>query len=94
LEHEADVAFAEISSFAFVEVRYFSAVEYEAASIGIIKQTQDIEECGFSAAGGAHNGYELAFFDFKAEVIQRDGFHFFGTVNFLEVTDLDHVFSV
>jgi hypothetical protein len=27
-------------------------------------------------------------------VVQRDGFHFFGTVYFLKVRDLDHVFSV
>jgi hypothetical protein len=27
-------------------------------------------------------------------MVQRDGFHLFGTVYFLEVTDLDHVISV
>jgi len=94
LEYEADVAFAQVGSFAFVEVRHFYAIEHEAPAIGIVQQAQNVQKSGFSAAGGAHYGDEFPFFDFEAKVIQCDCFHLFGTVYFLKVTDLDHVISV
>ena len=94
LEYEADVAFAQVGPFAFVEMRYLGAIEDKAASIRIVEQTQDIQESGFPTAGRPHDRNEFSFLDFEAEVVQRDRFYFFGTVYFLEVTDLDHVFSV
>jgi len=80
LEDEADVAFAQIGAFAFVEMGDFDAVEDKATAIGIVKQTEDIQKGGFTATGGTHYGDELAFFDFESEFIQRDGFHFFRAI--------------
>ena len=90
LEYEADIAFAEIGPFPLIEMGDFDAVEDEAAAIRIIEKTEDIEEGGFTAPGRAHDGNELTFFDLEAELVQRDGFHLFGAVCFLEIGDLDH----
>ena len=94
MEYEADVAFAEVGSFAFVEVRYFDAVEHEAACIGIVEETEYIQEGRFAATGGAHHGDEFAFFDLEGEFVKCDGLYLFGAIGFLKFGDLDHDYEL
>ncbi len=87
-------AFAQVGPFAFVEMRYFDAVEDEAACIGIIEETEYIQESGLSAAGGAHDGDEFAFFNFEGKFIKCDGLYLFGAIGFLKFGDLDHDYEL
>jgi len=93
LEYETDISFTEVGAFAFVKVSHFGTIEQKASAIGIIQQTEDIQEGGFAAARGSHDGDKFAFFYLKAEPVQCDSFHFFRAVSFLEFTDLDHNIS-
>ena len=94
LENEADVAFAEVGAFAFVEMGYFDTVEDEAAGIGIVEEAEYIQEGGFAAAGGAHDGDEFPFFDFEGEFVKCDGLYLFGAIRFLKFGDLDHDYEL
>ena len=50
LEYKADISFTKVGAFAFVKVSNFGTIEQKASAIGIIQQTEDIQEGGFAAA--------------------------------------------
>ena len=50
LEYEADITFAKVGPFAFVVMCDFGTVEHEAAAIGIIEETEDIQQGRFAAS--------------------------------------------
>ena len=94
LENETDITFPKVCSFPLVEVGDFDAVEQEATAIGIIQETEDIEQGGFAAAGRAHDGHEFSFFDFEGEFVKCDGLYLFGAIGFLKFGDLDHDYEL
>ena len=59
---------------------HVAAQQLQAARTGFIEQTYDIEQCGLSAAAGAHDAYELALLDAEVHVLQSYGLHLLGMV--------------
>ena len=82
LEYEADVAFAVLGALFLFQRAYFLAEELVLARGGVVEEAEDVEEGGFAAAGGAHNGYELTLLDVEGDVVEGYGFDFFGAEYF------------
>ena len=58
-----------------LDKRQFPCTRFDGIDTLIIRNTgkQSIEQCGFTAAGSAHDSYKLAFFYRKRNLIQRLG---------------------
>ena len=60
LEDEADGFAADLGEFVFGQVADGGAVEVDVAGGGCVEAREQAEQGGFAAAGGAHDGDELA----------------------------------
>ena len=78
LEDEADVAFAVLGALFLFQCADFLAEELVLARGGVVEEAEDVEEGGFTAAGGTHDGYEFALLDVEGDVVEGYGFDFFG----------------
>ena len=65
LEDEADIALANLRALLFFEVANFFVAQVIVALGGVVEQAQDIQERGFAATRGAHDGDELAILNFQ-----------------------------
>ena len=90
LEHEADVALAELGALLFLEAAHFGAEEFIGTAGGIVQQAQNVQQRGFAAARRAHDGDELAVLDFEGNAVERGGLDFFRAEDFGKVGDLYH----
>lgn len=82
LEHEAYAAFAQLSAFAFAESGHFLAFEGVASGGGVVEEAEDVEECGFAATAGTHDGNEFAGFDVEVDSVEGDSLDFVGAEGF------------
>ena len=65
LEDEADIALANLRALLFFEVANFFVAQVIVALGGVVEQAQNIQERGFTATRGAHDGDELAILNFQ-----------------------------
>ena len=77
LEHEADVALAELGAVLLLEVAHLLPQQLVAAFRGVVQEAEDVEQGGFAAARRPHDGDKLAVVDFERNAVQREGFDVF-----------------
>ena len=94
LEHEADVAFAELGTLFLLEAADLGAEEFIGTTGGIVQQAQNVQQRGLAAARRPHDGHELAVFDFKRDAIQRRGLDLFRAEDLGEVGYLNHIYGI
>ena len=63
LEHEADVAFAELGALLLLQAADLLAEQLVGALGGVVQEAEDVEQRGFAAARRPHDGDELAVVD-------------------------------
>jgi len=70
LEHEADVAVAEIGKFPARHLGGVNAVNADRTCIGLVQGADDLQQRGLSCAAGAYNTYYLSFVDVEVDAFQ------------------------
>ncbi|KAG1260214.1 hypothetical protein G6F65_015110 [Rhizopus arrhizus] len=73
LEHEADLACAQLGAGFLVETAQILAGQRNAAAAGQVQPGQQAEQGGLAGTGGADDGHAGAFMDGQGDVVQRDG---------------------
>ena len=89
LEDEADESLAQSVALGFAEWCHILSAEQILSACRGIKQSEDVEQCGLSAAAGAHDGDELAFVNLKVHAGKGDSAHLFCSKCALEVDGLN-----
>ena len=79
LEHETDVAFADLRTLLLLEMPDFLACQVIIARSRIVQQPQDIQQCRFATSGRSHDSHKLAIFHFQGNIIQCNRLHLFRT---------------
>ena len=79
---------------AFLHCAHFLAIQPISALVGIVQQSQYVQQGGLAASAGSHDGDKIAFLHLQADAVQRHGLHFLGTERPYNVFCLDHLFSV
>lgn len=92
MEDEADLAGAEMGLFAVGNAGDIFAAEDVLTRGGFVEESDDIEEGGFAAAGGAHDHDEFAAFDGEIEVAKSIVFGIAETIAFTQAFELDDGF--
>ena len=85
LEDKADVVLAQVGPLALVEAGHFNAVELEAAAVWVVEQADNVQQGRFATSGGPHHGNELPFLHLEGKLVQGNGAHLFGAVEFFKV---------
>ena len=91
LEHEADVALAELGALLFLKIGHFRAKEFVAAAGGIVQEAEDVQQRGLAAARRTHYGDKLAVLDFKGYTIEGRGLDFFRPEDLAKVGNFNHI---
>ena len=96
LEHEADVALAELGAVLFLEAAHLLAEQFILAVGGVVQEAEDVEQGRLAAARGAHDGDELAVVDFERNAVEGDGLNLdvLATEDFFQVFYFDHFFKI
>jgi hypothetical protein len=71
LEHETDLAVADIGQLVVAHPGHVLAVEFVAAVAGRIQAAQQIHQGGFAGTRGSHDGQVFAAFDLHGNSAQR-----------------------
>ena len=79
LEHETDVAFADLRTLLLLEMPDFLACQVIIARSRIVQQPQDIQQCRFATSGRSHDSHKLAIFHFQGNIIQCNRLYLFRT---------------
>ena len=93
LEHKADLALAHASAFGVGERGQIVAVEHDAAAVGAREPAQQIKECGFAAARGAHDADELALLHAEGNSAQCLDLNFAHVIRLPQVFCFDECFG-
>src|SRR5580658_6110216 len=80
LEDHADALARQVGALFAVEFVSRGLAEPVLSEPAVVKQRKDVEERGFSRAGGSHYGDEFAFVDSKSDAAQDPGFSVAGFV--------------
>ena len=91
LEHEADVALAELGALPLLQLSDLLPQQLVAARGGVVQEAEDVEQRGFAAARRPHHGDELAVLYFERDTVQREGLDVFRAEDFGEVLYLYHI---
>ena len=89
LEDEADLGAAHFGALGVGEFGEVGAVDEDRAGGGVGEAAEDVEEGGFSGAGGADDGDELAGGDGEVDVAEGGDLEFAGAVGLAEVPGED-----
>ena len=85
LKDEADFVATEPGALGVAHGGEFIAIDEDRA-FGSLRHAADyVEQRRFAAAGGSHNGYGLAGFNFEIHAAQGGDFHFSGTIELPEI---------
>ena len=90
LEDEADGAAAQLRELVFRHVADDGAVEGDLAFAGVIKPSEQAEQRGFTRAGGAHDGDELAAGDVEVDALEDVNGSGAGAQGLAQAVDDDH----
>ena len=85
LEHEADASAAVACAFFLLQSCHRLSVEPALTGVGVVEKSEDVQQCGLSAAARSHYGYELSVVHVYTNAVQCYGFHFFRAEDFHEV---------
>ena len=94
LKDHADVAAGEVGAALAGEGLDGGAVEGELAGPGVVEHGKDVEEGGFSCAGRAGDGDELAGQDVEVDAAEQPGFGVAGLDGAIEILEVEHVGSL
>jgi hypothetical protein len=89
LEDEADLGAAHFGAFAVGEFGEVGAADKDRAGGRVGETAEDVEQGGFSGAGGADDGDELAWSDGEVDVAEGGNLEFAGSVGFAQVCGED-----
>jgi hypothetical protein len=91
LEHKADFAFAQRSTFRIGKLSEIHAIDEHASTSGAGKTSENVEERRLSAAGRTYDTDEFAAFHIETRPTQRGHVNFADVINFADVLCLDNV---
>src|SRR5690606_3321496 len=82
LEYKTNISLSKLRPLPFGELGHFLLQEVVFPAIGIVEQSDDIEQGGLPTARRAHKGHKFALLDFDFKVIKGSSLYFFGGVEF------------
>ena len=85
LEDETDFVATEPGALGIAHGGEFVTVDEDGAFGSLSHAADHVEQGRFAAAGGSHNGYGLAGFNFEIHAAQGGDFHFPGTIKLPEI---------
>ena len=91
LEHEADLAVADIGQVPGSHLVHAGAVQGVASPGGVVETAQDVHEGGFSGTRSAHDGDEFTFADFQVHAPQGGNFYVSHDIGFFNGSQFDAV---
>ncbi len=90
LEDEPELLVPQLGALSVAEAACIDPVEPILASAELFQQAGDREKRGFAGAGGTHDGHELAFLDFEAQIAEGVRLDHFGAVYLRQARHLQH----
>src|SRR5216683_2101093 len=89
LEDEADLGATHSGAFGVGEFGEVGSVDEDRTGGGVGEAAEDVEEGGFSGAGGADDGYELAGSDGEVDLAEGGDLEFAGAIGLAEILGED-----
>ena len=71
LEHETQVLVAEVAEFPGVEAAHVDAVHGDAALVGLVEGSDDLEQCGLAGSAGADDAHHLSFVNMQVDALEH-----------------------
>ena len=90
LKDEADVLLVQFHAVLGLHLVHRMVQKIELAGPGAVEHADDAQQRGFAGAGGAHDGYELAFLDLEVDPAQDERLGRAVFEVFLDVAETDH----
>ena len=92
LEHEADASATVACAVLLLKVSHGFAVEQIIARVGIVEESEDVQQRRLAAAARSHYGDELAVFYIYTNAVEGDCLHFFRAEDLGKILSLYHNF--
>lgn len=89
LKNESDLALAQAGAFGVGECGEVVAVEDYFAGIGAGESAEEVEECGFAAAGGADDSYEFSSLYGEGDAAEGGDVDFSDAIGFVQINGFD-----